>query len=383
MGFPGYVIVDVRDMKFRSGSRFPADITYFMNRNISLAGLAVAILYIAGSASINLEAQPIILNEFNAVGSTRFLKNSNSDERLGIIEGNGGNWIEFVVVEDHADLRGLELRWAEETTVPPTETVWDPTRPLVQQGLIRFLDNPALSDLRIGTILTITETEVLVDGDGNQVVNGTDLSFNPSGDDWWINVWTFDSDLVETLTNVPGDLPGNFSVGNDNWEISLFDPAAGDAGEIIWGPLGEGVDGFGGGIGADEIGKLELDPQTGVTIFDYNDGSSSSFGGPNVWSAGTITQDFSVLRAWAASTGGGNSVPVTIQVDDQGVISIAWERLPGLEYELQRAPSIASPAWERVSFYPMILDDSINHSEDLDVPAGDGSSFFRVLSSNP
>ncbi|MCD8535228.1 MAG: hypothetical protein LR011_10775 [Verrucomicrobia bacterium] len=88
-------------------------------------------------------AQPIVLNEFNAVGSTRMLKDGASDLTLGTVAGNGGNWIEFVVVEDHADIRGLELRWAEETTDLPPNPVWDESRPQLEQGIIRF-DGPLI-----------------------------------------------------------------------------------------------------------------------------------------------------------------------------------------------------------------------------------------------
>ena len=41
---------------------------------------------------------------------------------------------------------------------------------------------------------------------------------------------------------------------------------------------------------------MEADPTPYLNKNDYNDGTSSSFGAPNVWSAGTITQDFTALR---------------------------------------------------------------------------------------
>ena len=61
------------------------------------------------------------------------------------------------------------------------------------------------------------------------------------------------------------------------------------------------------GIGSTEVFKLEEDPAPAANPFDglYNDGSSSTFGAPNIWSAGTTTQDFSAFYSSAAA----NSVP--------------------------------------------------------------------------
>ena len=50
------------------------------------------------------------------------------------------------------------------------------------------------------------------------------------------------------------------------------------------------------GVGNEEIFKLEENHGTLITpLANYNDGTSSTFGAPNIWSAGTITQDFSVF----------------------------------------------------------------------------------------
>ena len=85
------------------------------------------VLFILTGSFVFLSAsEPILLNEYNAVGGSKFLKDDKSDSTLGRIEGNGGNWIEFVVTTDHADIRGLQLRWAEEAGAAPAETLWDP-----------------------------------------------------------------------------------------------------------------------------------------------------------------------------------------------------------------------------------------------------------------
>ena len=53
----------------------------------------------------------LILNEFSAVGDAFYLRNGGTDPFLGTVQGNGGNWIELVVVTDHLDIRGWTLEW--------------------------------------------------------------------------------------------------------------------------------------------------------------------------------------------------------------------------------------------------------------------------------
>jgi len=48
----------------------------------------------------------IVVNEYNGVAPTKFLNNSGTDTFWGRILGNGGDWFELVVVQDHLDLRG-------------------------------------------------------------------------------------------------------------------------------------------------------------------------------------------------------------------------------------------------------------------------------------
>lgn len=348
-------------------------------KNDQMRHLIKLVIFLVVLESPWIAAQPIILNEFNAVGSTRLLKDGAIDTTLGAVVGNGGNWIEFVVVEDHADVRGLELRWAEETTDLPANPVWDESRPQLEQGIIRFTDHPLWSDLRAGTILTLAENDSISNSSDEMVVSGSQTSFDPASGDWWIHVWTLDASLIETQTNAAGDGPGNFSVGNDNWEISLYRSATPEA-ERIWGPIGEAYAGFGGGIGSDEIGKLEVDPSPSVTNFDFNDGSSSSFGAPNLWSAGTITQDFTALRSWVSSEPTG--VDLAIRLENQNVI-LSWQQLPGLEYRLDSSPNISSPSWKSLKQFPMILDDASEISESIPIAPDQTFQFYRVQAINP
>ncbi len=292
----------------------------------ALFRLVIATLVVSLPASTL--AQGLILNEYNAVASNEFLNGNSSigddksDDRdtfFGRIESNGGNWLELVVVEDHLDIRGWELRWLELDGDGNGNVndiaIWDPTRVNgnVSQGQIMFSPVADLwSDLRSGTIITIIEKDSI-----NEIIEApnpdddpidtlfdfdtsTDAGYNPAGDDWEILVSTRDevgkpSPLITTLTNVDGDGPGDFSIGSDNWELRIFDGTM-----DVFGPVGEAIE-FGipldtfGGVNDKEIVRLEADPSASVMLSDYDDEDRSTFGSPNEYSAGP--QDFSVLRS--------------------------------------------------------------------------------------
>lgn len=110
-----------------------------------------------------------------------------SDSCFGQIDGNGGDWIKLVVVEDHLDLRGWALQWLEDNEKGNGQTsaagVWDLSRVSggQAQGIITFSNDLFWSDLRAGTILTISEKD--------SVDLSTDTSFDPATGDWWIHVF--------------------------------------------------------------------------------------------------------------------------------------------------------------------------------------------------
>ncbi|MFO0945265.1 MAG: hypothetical protein U1D30_04850 [Planctomycetota bacterium] len=261
----------------------------------------------------------LIVNEYNAVGSTRWLDSNNaagstaSDTTFGRVQGNGGNWIELVVTSDHMDVRNWELWWYENDAAATGAEIWDPTRTLAgvdAQGKIVFSNDDFWSDLRQGTILTITEQSSIstVNAQGQAVVLdlSTNLGFSPHFGDWHVNVSTLQeasaaAPLLTTISNLTTYVPGSFSVGNDNWEILVVDAL----GIVQQGPVGEAYGGFG-GLNSREVGKLEF-PAAPATFEDwqsigntgYKGGSSSSFGQPNLWSSGTFVQDFGPLRTEA------------------------------------------------------------------------------------
>jgi len=223
--------------------------------------LLVGLLLLSSSAG----AAPIFVNEYNAVSASNFLGGASStaaDTTLGRIQGNGGDWVELVVVQDHLDLRGGSLS-IEEGNAVRTTTV------------LTFSQDAIWSDLRSGTIITVAEDIA------------TDSSYDPLGGDWWINVQATTGGSTQFIT------ASNFSVSNDNTQVTLLDALA----QVWFGPAGEGITPAS-GIGSDEVWKLEADPSASITPgSNFTDGTSSSFGAPNVWSGGTFSQDFSALRS--------------------------------------------------------------------------------------
>ena len=178
------------------------------------AAVACAAGLVAATPAV---AADIILTEYNAVSSDKWLGNpalpecegplgficaTNEDTFFGRIIGNGGNWFELAIITDHLDMRGWRLEWQEVLTG--------------RAGIIFLSNNPLLSDLRAGTILTVTEWTTAQGG------LDTDTSFDPCTGDWWININTFDPAFVAfTTSNVPGDGPGNFTVGNGSWVLAI------------------------------------------------------------------------------------------------------------------------------------------------------------------
>ena len=236
--------------------------------------LGVLGLIVLGSADRAIAGNQgdLILNEFNAVGDIFFLRNGGSDAFLGTVQGNGGNWVEIVVITDHLDIRGWTLDWRNA----------DP-----DSGSVVFQNHAIWSDLRSGTLITVREDDLSPPGFG---VLLTDLSYDPANGDWWIHANVDDLVVVSQF---------GFKVDDDNWQMRILD----DGLTIIQDWVGESTPlwGGGGGVAGDEVGKLEEDPSAAAAMSppvpNYNDGTSSTFGSENVWMAGSLIQDFGVLRS--------------------------------------------------------------------------------------
>ena len=217
----------------------------------------------------------LVLNEYNAVSGSKYLGggdnsvNEPADSRLGRIMGNGGDWFELVVIEDHLDIRNWQLSIVDDGA---------PAQVLV------FSNNPVWADLRAGTIITVSENSITA---ANGQVFGQDISYSPANNDWWINVVAGNAGDGQYIT------AENISISNDNWQVEILN----DNGQTMFGPVGEGI-GRLSGVNSEEVGKLEADPQPYINPGSaYEDGTSSTFGSENTYAAGTQVQNFDALRS--------------------------------------------------------------------------------------
>ncbi|MEM0965252.1 MAG: hypothetical protein AAGJ81_03745 [Verrucomicrobiota bacterium] len=261
----------------------------------------------------------VILNEYNAVAQDEFLNGGTlalddeggtaSDPHFGRIAGNGGDWFELVVVgdsiEDGVDLRGWTIEIADNASFP-----------FAAEERIVLSSDTFWSDVPTGTILTFTEKRTS-EGGLDTSLNALD---NRNSEGWaWSNVWIGDSTLISYTDEVTngysvdggtGEVRGINTSNNDTWFV-IRD----SANSLIFGPAGEGI-APASGIGGTEVFELQADPDPAVSpliAFDngppvvdgYDDSSSSTFGRPNDWSAGTNIQDFS---SFIPSSGGSNPV---------------------------------------------------------------------------
>jgi hypothetical protein len=192
---------------------------------------------------------PIVLNEWNAVGESEVL--TDGDSAWGIRPGNGGDWLELVVVRDHLDLRGWSLEADDRDG---------------RVGDLRFGDDERLSDLRAGSIITIAESLP------------EDPAYDPPSGDWRMH--------LRVRADPEALVSGSLDVTHQGWTLRVRDPD----GRTRFGPAGEDS-----GISNGEVGILAAQPGIGTDAdSDYKDADGSTFGAANRWSGGR--QDLSALR---------------------------------------------------------------------------------------
>jgi len=234
------------------------------------AALPAATFFLAGQAEAAPGPGDIIINEWNAVGPGKYLEDGESDPAFcggDPVMGNGGDWVELVVVNDIDTLVNTTLEWSNDDPSDGTVTFVDP-------GNTGKWDN-----LLAGTVIIIRY-------DGSCFK--TDCSYDPCGsNDWLIEVNSYDTNYI----SMTGDA---FKTDNDGWIGQLFDPND----DPIQGSVGEDGTGAdfetGSGINSQELGKLESSPAGPWT---YNDGNCSSYGAPNCWNDGASSQ-----TAWFTAT---------------------------------------------------------------------------------
>lgn len=206
-------------------------------------------------------APPFVLNEWNAVETGKWLggdEGEGADAALGRRMGNGGDWIELLVVRDGLDLRGWTLTLEDRGG---------------DAGTLVFTDAPVLADLRAGTIVTLAEDLP------------EDAAYDPDGGDWRFHLRA-GADGTGTYVSAAA-----FDVSHQDWQLTAWDPE----GRVRLGLVGEGV-GRAGGIGSTEVGFLAETPTAALRrdTAEYEDATTSTFGAPNVWEDGA--QDLDALR---------------------------------------------------------------------------------------
>ncbi|MCF7669331.1 MAG: CotH kinase family protein [Verrucomicrobia bacterium] len=284
-----------------------------------LSQLAVFVLAcVAGRLNAGL-----ILNEYNAVGTDKYLEGAgqSGDTFFGYVRGNGGNWFELVVVEDHLDIRGWRMEWS-----------WYDDAQNRGGGVIKVSDSPVFANLRAGTLVTFIEDDTAGGG------LDTDTVVYPEVDDWWLNVCVGEHVLVETEGAFVEDgiertlADGEFQVNNDNWVLTIKDAD----GNLVFGPAGEGSEYWpGSGVNSRETARLQTDPSPWVHPgSEYSDGETSTFGAPNDWDAGVNTQDFSRLRTVAPER---PRISRLYSVPDSEKLVIEWNGFNGQPYLIQSA----------------------------------------------
>ena|GEM_PF-4127439 len=246
------------------------------------------------------DAADVILNEYNAVGANEFLEEGAVDPYWGPVPGNGGDWFELVVITDHLDMREWQFVIHDDSV--------DPDQTLV------LTTNGVWDDLRAGTIVTVSE----------ELGNNAD-EYSPADGQWWLNV------KAANGTNGTYITAANFRVNNDGWQLTIKD----DAGAVIFGPAGEGIQPPA-GVNSQEVCKLEEGPSASIIpLSNYQDGQSSTFGSANLWGGGAYSQDLCDLRsgvttcAAAADCDDGSFCNGAEWCDTNGVCQCGTDPCPG------------------------------------------------------
>jgi len=218
-------------------------------------------------SSINIM---MLLNEYNAVSRDRYLKSYGIDygydTKFGRVYGNGGNWIEFIAIKDNIDLRGAKLRI----------TICN-----CMLFEAKFPDIEALSNIRSGTILTVSDSVA------------TDLSYNPSSSceaDWNLNLNISDLDVeYGTFQINSGDL--KVSIVSGSGDITIL-PESGSA-------ISETT------LNQNEVYKLMGEPSVDISPTDRSSygrdyyEALSTFGSGNRWRDGSgaiVEQNLTAVR---------------------------------------------------------------------------------------
>lgn len=288
------------------------------NRALTLADAGEHLIQLAAGGTIQefhltvFNPRPsVILNEYNAVAALSFLNGGdlNADEDgapastdafFGRVQGNGGQWVEFVVVPENGSSTTLDMRgWKIEIGTNTGSGFF-------ARNTLVLSQNANWQAVPVGTILTFI--------DRNTAQGGRDSGFairdrRATLGDIWTNIWIGDTthlDYTGPATNgytLNAGVVGGIIIDNDATQFRVRNAS----GAVVFGPAGEGIAPLA-GTNSKEVLELEGHPTSSVTptdkssatAFGYDDGASeSTFGLPNNWLDGTTprTQRFTTLSA--------------------------------------------------------------------------------------
>jgi len=230
----------------------------------------------------------VILNEWNAVGPNKFLEDNGTDTFFGQVAGNGGDWIELVVIKNNADLRGFKIEWKNGDSP-------------IKQGALTFSNSTKWNGgasgggLKAGTIIVLRE-DASADTFPDRSGLACDISVDNGSWDNIIQLRTNGTYVTESGTD--------WQVDNDDWTARILDNATPTRG-VVQSWVGEDTSAAdirtGSGLSSEEVGKLEQDPSANAAVYspsqlgNYNDGDTSTYGDPNLWNSGANEQCFEAL----------------------------------------------------------------------------------------
>ena len=299
-----------------------------------------------GATGIN-DANALILNQANAVSGAQYLKSDETDSSLGRVEGNGQNWLQFLVTKtdpgkNTLDLQGYEIDWSYKKDATDFGT-----------GTIKFSNDPVWQNVPLGTAITVNEDReawylintpafpanpngdpsgqggMQRDGnvDGLGISHGTPYTQDPSleklldfssntawnpfdpagsnmqpGPNWNINIWagqqsqgtyqyfsfTGSVTVAGVASSIGTETAGLFAVNNDNRQFTIKD----SHGNVVEGPVGEAVSGWkAGGVSPQQLIALNAFPVgSDATLSDYQNVSIANYADASASNYGGPTQ---------------------------------------------------------------------------------------------
>jgi len=215
---------------------------------------AWAVLTSIAAGSAMAAPPPIIVNEYNAVGSSKYTEDAwfDADTRgdlwvaenypqldqvmpagsplagqlsQGRIQGNLGDWVELVILKDNTDIRGWSLQMAQLRNTGTTngQDLWLPGEPQPaptvtpvpdgdrEQSIVTFSNDARWSNLRAGTIITVSEQSEIGVDTRTGIVNGDNRDdWGSQGKTYW-NLTRNEIDLNENPQDAFRDeAPGGY-----------------------------------------------------------------------------------------------------------------------------------------------------------------------------